>query len=74
VVAEIPAGYAWPGERVLASTTAWHYWLSEQPDCGATQLYMVIADGKGEQHIAAERCYLYWGQRIVDALRAVPDA
>jgi hypothetical protein len=35
---------------------------------------MVIADGKGEQHIAAERCYLYWGQRIVDALRAVPDA
>lgn len=65
----IPAGYGWPGPD--APTTEWRYWLTEQPDSGATQLYMVIADGRGEQHIAAERCYLSWGMTIVDALRTV---
>jgi hypothetical protein len=69
-MSEIPHDYQWPGGQLLASSTGWHFWLTEQPDAGSTQRYMVIAVGEGEQHIAAERCYLRWGQRIVDALRA----
>lgn len=72
-MSNIPTDYQWPGEAALASTTEWRYWLSEQPDCGATQLYMVIAAGRGEQHIAAERTYLHWAMRIVDGLRATSD-
>jgi hypothetical protein len=33
---------------------------------------MVIAAMPEGQHIAAERCYLTWGVRIVDALRSAP--
>jgi len=71
-MSKIPPEYQWPGAQVLASASGWHYWLTEQDDGKATQLYMVIADGNGEQHIAAQECYLHWGQRIVDALRVVP--
>lgn len=67
VTTKIPDGYRAP--TTPPSDTRWHYWLTEQPGSGATTRYMVIADGRGEQHIVAERCYLAWGIVLVDALR-----
>lgn len=69
----VPSGYEWPGGDVVGDATT-AYWLQpHDDDAWATQLYMVIGvDGDG-QHIIAERCYLRWATRIVDALRALED-
>lgn len=48
-----------------------YYWLSEQPDGGATRFWMVNKSEGWRQTIMAERCYAQYGVEIVDALRAV---
>lgn len=67
---KIPTDYGWPGGDVVGSRPGPLYWLSPHDDGSATQLYMVIAAMPEGQHIAAQSCYLHWGIKIVDALRA----
>lgn len=54
----------------LSSEERPYCWLAEQPDCGATQLYMVCMSWGWGQTILAEKCYAKYGKLIVDALRA----
>lgn len=70
MAAELPATHAWPGGDAVASATEPLYWLTPEEDTGATQTFSVIAALPEGQHIAATGCYLSWGIRIVDALRA----
>ena len=66
----IPEGYGWPGAEVYTTAPGEIFWLQEQPGPSATRMYMVVASCPGAQRLVAERCYLEWATRIVDALRA----
>jgi hypothetical protein len=68
--AEIPAGYGWPGAEAYTTAPGEIFWLQEQPGPSATRMYMVVMSSPGVQRLVAERCYLDWAVRIVDALRA----
>lgn len=66
---KIPEPYRRPAHRDLADQVT-AYWIDEYDHHSATALYSVGGvDGDG-YHIIAEKCYLHWAVRIVDALRA----
>lgn len=69
-MSEIPEQHHWNLRDWESATTADpYYWVGEQPDSGATQLYLVQKAWSGGETIMAQKCYLHHAIEIVDALR-----